>query len=156
MKKHYLNCIPAVALISLSLAGCTKKDAPLEEKLTTQTLTGRYKLTELTGETAITPPISAMGKLDACELDNIYELNADSTANYIDAGTKCSPEKSYSFKYNMTSNTVFLIRIQSPYLQGGSVKKFDGKTLILEAKIKSQETNNIPTTVLATLVKQEN
>jgi hypothetical protein len=154
MKKHYLKRISLAALISLSFAACVKKDEELEQPLTAESLAGQYLLTDVTAETSLTAPVSVISKIEACELDNIYELKADSSATYIDAGTQCNPAKGYSFKYNMTNNTVYLIGLQNKYLSGGSVKKFDGKTLVLEAKVKSPETANIETTFVGTLVKQ--
>lgn len=155
MKKNYLQRISAVALLSLSLVACSRKgDEEPEVKLTAQTLAGKYILTSLTVETSLTPPMNAINQLTACQQDNIYELKADSTANYIDAGVKCDPEESYGFKYSMTTNTVYLLGLKNSYFSGGNVKVFDGKTLILETKVKSPQTNNQEVTVAGTLVKQ--
>src|SRR5690606_36948282 len=115
----------------------------MEAKLTVQTLAGEYILTELTQETAITPPSSIMSQVPTCMRDDIFELKTDTTANYRDEGTVCDPPHNYPFDYEMTSNAVRLFWIHQDMFPGGTVKKWDGKTLVLSAKVKNDFTNNI-------------
>ncbi|MBC8033928.1 MAG: lipocalin family protein [Chitinophagaceae bacterium] len=154
MKNHYLKGIILAAVITLTVFACKRKDDDLEVALTAKSLAGQYKLTALTGETSFTPPSDAMGQLEPCELDNIYELKADSTASSIDAGVVCSPAKNYSFEYDITTNRVSLVGLQNEYFTGGTVKVFDGKKLVLETKINSPETFNQDVTIVATLTRQ--
>src|SRR4051812_33940892 len=99
MKNGYLKGICVAGLASLTLFACKRNNEELAVSLTVQTLAGQYLLTGLTAETDFSPPINAMGHFSECELDNVYELKTDSSANYIDEGVKCEPAKNFSFKY---------------------------------------------------------
>ncbi|MBC8033509.1 MAG: hypothetical protein H7Y03_05150 [Chitinophagaceae bacterium] len=154
MKNFYFKGISLAVITALSLSACKRDDKELQVPLTPETLAGRYLLTALTVETAVTAPTDAMSRFEPCELDDLYELNADSTANYIDAGQKCDPVKAYGFRYDMTTKTVFLVGLKEDFFPGGTVKQFDGKTIVLEGKVKNEETLNREVTVVGTLVKQ--
>lgn len=141
-------------LVSLGFVAC-KEDDKLQASLTIESLVGKYKLTALTQETAVTPKVSILPMFDECMRDDLYQLKSDTTGVYIDAGNSCGGGN-YEFDFQVTNTNV---NLDIPFLQefgfmGGKVVSWDGKTLVLEAKVKNDYTANIQTTVTTTLVKQ--
>ena len=154
MKTFSLKTLVIIAaLIPLAFLAC-KDDDEMEASLKVEALAGTYKLTALTAETAVTPKKSIMSQLQDCMLDDYFVLRTDTTASYQDAGVSCNPSNSYEFDYEITSTAVKLLWEHSDLFPGGKVEKWDGKTLVLSAKVKNEYTENIEMTITGTLTKQ--
>lgn len=156
MKLIYLKQLAFTLLIAVGMVSCKEDDT--EVPLNNANLAGTYKLTALTQAIAISSPTSIYEQyIETCRRDDTYEFKADGSAKYTDAGTTCStPAETYDFDWELVNKIVNLsdLSFGDYVFPGGEVKKFDGKTLIIAAKIKNQQTNNIEVTITATLVKQ--
>ena len=123
MKKTLLFIvISGASLLALVLSGCSKKNDATAP--TMKSVVGTYKLTALTA-TGGGVTVDGMQSLDACQKDDNLKLNADSTYNYIDAGTTCSVNGSYDGQWYISG---------SYFIQDGdtsTIKSFNGTTLVL-------------------------
>ena len=81
MKNYFFAAIAASAL----LFSCKKNDKETTCDKTVAALAGNYKLTKVTVNGQ-----NATNFSPSCQLDDIYELKADKTVVYVDAGTKGS------------------------------------------------------------------
>ncbi len=94
--------------------------------ITAASIAGTYSLKALTWSyQGVT--INVFDSLPSCEQDNLYKFNADLTANYIDAGTPCSPPENGSATWFLRNDSLYLS--SSP--DGAKIKSFDGRTLVL-------------------------
>ncbi|HMH31970.1 MAG TPA: lipocalin family protein [Puia sp.] len=143
-RKHVLF-IAATALLAISFIACTKSSNNPE--ITVANLTGTYKLTGLVWVHAnIT--INVYDSLDACEKDNLIQLNADSSLKFIDAGTVCTPPADGSGTWHLSKDSLYFQD------QASKIKSFDGKTLVLTGYPSINGIPDITTVATTTLVKQ--
>lgn len=98
----------ALALVLIVGAGC-KKDKDEETcTLSSASLVGSYKLTAATAISgSLEVPI--LNTYDSCRIDDITSLNADSTFLYQDQGSVCTPSGSYSGRWTLSGNNLFVI-----------------------------------------------
>lgn len=87
MKKFTILAIGAVAL----LASCKKDDKPASCEVSVAGITGNYKISKIEIVVSGLAQDATNIYLEACERDDIYQLKADKTVVYQDAGTTCSP-----------------------------------------------------------------
>ena len=121
MKK--ILCTAAI----LCLFSCKKDD-----ELTKENLVGTYRQTAETENGVNTWNTS---NYDPCEMDNTYQLKADNSFVYTDAGTVCTPSINYTGTWSLNDKTLTV--------DGGSlnVESFNGKKLVL----KETSTNTVIT-----------
>jgi hypothetical protein len=113
----------SAAVLTLILAGCSKKsDTPA---LTMKNVAGTYKTTALTGAVGGFT-INLYDSLDACRKDDNYKFNADSTYQYIDAGTQCSPPANSEGTWVISGNYIILDGNDT-----ATVKSFNGSQLVV-------------------------
>ncbi len=151
MKKTSIRLGLAIIFSTLILAGCTKsKDGEDQVNITAETLAGSYKLTSLTYKNPITGKNEDyMSELDACEKDDIITLNANYSAVYTDAGTKCNPDGSYNnVEWQLEDKDIFIPGSSQDY--SGEIKSYNGKTLVIEGSYNV----GITITITATFTKQ--
>jgi len=153
MKKTSIHLMLAIIFSTIVLAGCTKsKDGEESVAATKENLAGSYKLTEFKSKTSIPgmENVDGLATMDACEKDDIYKLNADFTASYTDAGSKCDPDGSYSgINWELAGNVISIPGSSQDYM--GTIKSFNGKTLVIESSVVYM---GISATVTATFTKQ--
>ena len=122
--KKALPFLIVAALTGLIIAGCHKSSGSGSTALTMTNLVGSYKLTASTS-TYGGISYNTYDSIPACEKDDVVKLNPDSTYNYIDAGTSCSPNGSYSGNWFLKADSIYIDA------NGFLVKSFTGTTLIL-------------------------
>jgi hypothetical protein len=148
MKKPLLFiAVITVSLLTLLLAGCSKKDSGGSYNMAS--MAGTYKLTSAT--------ITAQGItqdgmdfiFDPCQQDDILQLQADSNMIYTDAGTTCSTDGSETGKW-WTSNS-YLIQSSNQQNDTVTIKSFNGTALVVTHP---DELGGMPITVTITMTKQ--
>jgi hypothetical protein len=149
MKKTSIHLMLSIIFSTIVLVGCTKeKEDEIKAEITKQGLAGSYKLTALT-TTVAGMETNSMDQLEVCERDDIYTLNADFTAVYTDAGTKCDLDDSHPTTWELDDNKNISISGSSQDYSG-TVKSWDGKTLVIEGTY----TIGVTFTIKATFTKQ--
>jgi hypothetical protein len=87
MKKIIILCIGAILLL-----GSCRKKKPKVCDVSVTAIAGNYKISKIETVIAGVTRDVTNDLLDiVCERDDIYQLKADKTAVYLDAGTACSP-----------------------------------------------------------------
>lgn len=143
MKKTLLKLSLALLVVATSFTAC-KKDKDVA--YTKENLAGTYKLASVSinGQNI---PLNQVPELDECEIDDLYQLNVDFSAKYIDAGVKCVPpgdDDNTSWEL-LPNNRIIVVDLE------GEIKSFDGKSLVVGETITEQ---GITMTYRITLVKQ--
>jgi hypothetical protein len=123
MRKMFLAAAAALFLISFN--SC-KKSSSTSNARTVQNFSGSYNLTALTW-TALGVTINVYDSLDACEKDNVIQLNADLTSNFIDGGIVCNPPEDDHGTWSLSANGDSLYFGST----GSYIKSWDGKTLVV-------------------------
>lgn len=124
MKKFFSYTL----LIVVALSACSKGDnsAGVNTNLTVQSLSGTYSLKALTWQSSgIT--VNVYDQLDDCEKDDLIKLNADKTANFIDAGIMCAPPGDDTGTWDLKGDSLYT----SGSDLTSKIQSFDGKTLVL-------------------------
>jgi hypothetical protein len=148
MKKTSIHLM-LIIIFSAVLLGACKKDKDEEIEPTKENLAGNYKLTGLTTSTPSSGEVNTYNQIEACERDDIYTLNTDFSAAYTDAGTECEPPGSYESTWSFDENKNITIN-GSSFDYEGTVKSFNGKTLVVEGTYNM----GITYTIKATFTKQ--
>lgn len=121
MKKTYL-LLALTALTALIITSCSKKkDAPAA---TFQNVVGTYKITGFNAQ-AGSININFLDSMPACQRDDEYKFNLDSTYQYIDAGVSCGTNNDYTDKWNLKGS------IMTFDDQDFTIKSFSGSQLVL-------------------------
>lgn len=98
MKKYFFAAIAA----SVILVSCKKNDKETTCEKTVAALAGNYKITSMT-----MAGVSVMDQyVDACQKDDVYQLKADKTFIYDDAGTQCSPSGDGAGTWDVVNGTI--------------------------------------------------
>ncbi len=108
MKKIILLAFTATALFS----ACKKKnDTPKTCDVTVARIAGNYKITRIELLVNGTPSGTDVlaNYLDPCERDDIYQLKADKTLIYQDAGTLCSPTSAGTGTWDITGGKLRMV-----------------------------------------------
>jgi hypothetical protein len=97
MKNYFFAAVAASAL----LFSCKKNDKTSCDN-TVAALAGTYKITNITlaGQSVIDQ------YLDACEKDDVYQLKADKTLAFDDAGTQCNPSGDGAGDWDVVAGTL--------------------------------------------------
>jgi Lipocalin-like domain len=85
MKKITILALGLVAL----MASCKKSDSTPSCEVSVAGITGNYKVSKIELVAAGTASDITTQSLDVCERDDVYQLKADKTVVYQDAGTTC-------------------------------------------------------------------
>jgi len=108
---------------------CNKDDNPPACTTTAATLTGTYKIIASTyKETPTSDEVDEYSLMDACEKDDLIELNSNNTYNATDAGIACSPRSDESGSWSLSGST---LTIEGDPI---TIQSFDCKTLLLISK----------------------
>ena len=129
MQTPYFNSVKTLlqlVLIPLVMASC-QKETPDHCARTMAGISGTYKPTGLTYKPGSTSPEQDYFAIkDACEKDDLVDLNLNGTYNYRDIGLVCSPEGSNSGTWSVSGN-----RVISDGLADGIIQNFDCRTLVI-------------------------
>jgi hypothetical protein len=136
----------AVIVLFLVFIACKKSNNSPSNARTVQNFSGDYNLTALSGS-ILGVTINLYDSLPACERDNVIQLNANLTAQFIDSGVKCNPPSDSTGTWSLSQNTDTL------YVAGSSnfINSWDGVTLVLTG---TQTVSGFQATVTTTLVKK--
>ncbi|RYY30957.1 MAG: hypothetical protein EOO04_03120 [Chitinophagaceae bacterium] len=110
MRNIVLN-IGLLAFLIVGLNSCKKDsgdDDGEECDITVASLAGKYRLVSAKYISGGQETDAMNNMYEPCERDDINELKADGTFNYIDAGTVCSPSNSTSGTWNVSGQTLTL------------------------------------------------
>lgn len=114
-------------LSMLLLSSCDKDDDDddnVEPSLTVESLAGNYRLMKVLGKTNIIPETEITNDyLEPCERDDIITLNANSTYDYKDEGTECSPPGDTTGAWALTNDKIIIGLLEF------TVTKWDGREL---------------------------
>lgn len=132
MKKNLLKLSLFALLAIPSLTGC-KKDKD-DVPVTVENLVGTYTITTITTNGQKFAPADFPGFAD-CETDDEYKLNADMTADYIDAGLQCTPPDNHKSTWALQSDNKIEIVDMS-----GTIAGFDGRNLVVNSTYKDELT----------------
>ncbi|MBN8699628.1 MAG: lipocalin family protein [Chitinophagales bacterium] len=125
MKKIMLS----VMGLAVSLVSCQKEQSTLNGcTLSMASIAGTYKITSIRYKSASNAPEQDyLAMMEPCEKDDLIKVNANGTADYQDAGTKCSPEGSYPSTWSLSGNTMTIDGVT------GTIQSFDCRKLVITA-----------------------
>lgn len=137
--------LSSAAILFLGFTACKKSDKTNSSK-TVANVSGSYKLTALTATQGGTS-FNLYDSLPACEKDNLIVLNANGSAQFVDAGTACNPPQDSTGAWHLSANA------DSIYMGNDAayINSFDGKTLKLTT---DQKISGFTVTAMTTLTKQ--
>jgi hypothetical protein len=127
MKKQFYFASVLLFIAALFVINSCSKSKSSGVTPTKSNLTGTYKLGSETAKQGSGAVVNISDSLDACEKDDLLKFNSDSTYNYIDAGTACTPAGDYSGTWELTSSNALVLDGLNLY----TIKSFDNKTLVL-------------------------
>jgi|SRR5450432_94696 hypothetical protein len=130
----------------LVINACKKSASNNSSAKTVQNLSGSYSLVSLTAS-LLGASVDLYDSLPACDKDNVIQLNANMSAQFVDAGVPCVPPSDSTGTWSLSSNT------DSIYVDGSPnfIKSWDGKTLVLTSQ---EEISGFPVTATTTLSKK--
>ena len=137
----------AIVFVSfLVINACSKSSSSPNNARTVQNFSGSYSITALTANVGGLE-INVCDSVPACEKDNIIQLDANGTAQFIDNGTKCVPPSDSTGTWSLSQNT------DTIYVAGGAsfIKSWDGSILVLN---NAETVSGIPVTATTTLQKK--
>jgi len=143
MKKTLLFVFVSATALLLIMSGCSKKND--SQAATMKNVAGTYKLTAATGSFAGLT-FNLYDSIPACAKDDRLTLNADSTYQYVDAGTQCAPPGDDSGTWVISGN--YYIRNGT---DSGTIKSFSGSQLVVSYTDNSM---GFPVVATETLTKQ--
>ncbi len=93
-----------LAVSAILFTSC-KKDKTCD--LNSASLAGSYQITSLKyKQTPTSAEIDVLASFNACERDDIFTFNSNSTFTYQDAGTLCVPSGSFTDTWSLSGNTL--------------------------------------------------
>ncbi|HVU55552.1 MAG TPA: lipocalin family protein [Puia sp.] len=148
MKKNLLFfVVSAFSLLTLMLAGCSKKDSGSSYSMAS--IAGTYKLTSATYTAGGVTQDGMDLFFDPCQQDDILQFKADSTFIYTDAGTTCSTDGSGTGKWYISGN--YLIQTEDQNNDTATIKSFNGTALTLTTPV---DLLGVPVIFAITMTKQ--
>jgi hypothetical protein len=138
MKKTIL----ALSIGTLLFASCKKEDTSFVA--TKENLAGSYKLTAVTyaGINVFNNSNESLNIFEACERDDIFTLNINSTYAVADAGTECDPASDAEGTWEFINSKTISVNGET-----STIMSWDGKVLVTEA-------NTNGAAVVTTMAKQ--
>jgi Lipocalin-like domain len=140
--------VAAAFALLLGVFACKKSNSNTSPSnaRTVANFSGQYTLTGLKGSIfGVTEDL--YDSLPACEQDNVIQLNANLTAQFIDSGTKCNPPSDSTGVWSLSSNTDTIYVANS----ANFINSWDGTTLVLTG---FQDVSGFQVSVTTTLVKK--
>jgi hypothetical protein len=126
-KKLYLTSkLLLFAAVLFAINSCSKSKSSGVTP-TMANLVGTYKLSSETSQQGTATQINILESLPACEKDDELRFNADSSYDYLDDGTVCTPTGAYSGTWDLPSSNILVLDDYSLY----SIKSFDNITLVM-------------------------
>jgi hypothetical protein len=124
---RYSMILTAAVILVLGFAACKKSDNKNSAR-TVENLSGTYNLTALSIDLG-SIDFNLYDTLPACQKDNVILLNANGTAQFVDAGVACEPPSDSADVWHLSPNN------DSLYLGSNStfIKTWDGKSLVLKS-----------------------
>jgi len=144
MRKMYVAS--AVMALFFGIFACKKSNNSPSNARTVQNFSGQYNLIALKGS-IFGVTVNLYDSLPACEQDNVIQLNANLTAQFIDTGVKCNPPSDSTGTWSLSANTDTLYIASS----ANFINSWDGTTLVL---VGTQQVSGFQATVTTTLVKK--
>ncbi len=116
-----------VSLCSLLLlfSSC-KKDTSYRD-VNVKNIAGIYKVTMMIYSVGNGSPVDGISTANACERDDLIQMNENFTFNYLDGGTQCNPPRIGIGSWGLPSSTVITISHEDY-----DIVSFDGKSLTLK------------------------
>lgn len=104
MKKYLF----ATLVLTTAFVSCKKKDStPSTCDATVAAVAGNYKITKITLTVAgISTDATSTFLSETCLRDNVFQLKADKTLVYADAGTACSPSAAGTGTWDIVSGKI--------------------------------------------------
>jgi hypothetical protein len=135
--------VAATALVLFTGFTACKKSDKTDDSKTVTNISGTYNLTGFTVDLGGIN-LNVYDSLPACERDNVILLNADSSAQFVDAGTICDPPSDAVSTWHLSADA------DSIYLgdNGGLIKTFDGKNLVIATDRFDSYEGNIQVTLV--------
>ena len=130
----------------LVINACKKNDSNNSSAKTVQNLSGSYSLVSLTAS-LLGASVNLYDSLPACDKDNVIQLNANLSVQFVDDGVACVPPSDSTGTWSLSSNTDSIYVDSSPNF----IKSWDGKTLVLTSQ---EEISGFPVTATTTLSKK--
>lgn len=114
MKNYFFAAIAASAL----LFSCKKNDKETTCASTVAAIAGNYKITKVTlAGQSVTDSYFA----EACQKDDVYQLKADKTMAYSDAGTQCSPADNGTGDWDVVNGIITITHTSNAWDVDGTV-----------------------------------
>ncbi len=118
MKKTILGLMAVVTIF----ASCKKDKTEASLPVTKENVTGSYTIVSVTSKTAATPEKDVTNDImEPCEKDDVIMPKVNNEMEYLDAGTKCDPDGSYSDTWSLAGDVI-------------SADSYSGKVISLTAK----------------------
>ncbi|WEK37375.1 MAG: lipocalin family protein [Candidatus Pseudobacter hemicellulosilyticus] len=137
MKKMHTNYFFA-GLLGLALFSSCSKDKdkdedkePAGKPITVANIAGTYKWGGATLDN-INIPLEDL-ELEACEKDDLYKLNADLSAEYIDAGVQCDPPGDDETTWELEGKRILMIDFE------GEVEKITDKEMVIAETFRGED-----------------
>jgi hypothetical protein len=119
-----------IALLSLLvICSCSKSGSSSSCEKTVAGIAGTYKIVKIELGTSGTFIDITSSALSACEADDRFQLKADKTVVYTDAGTVCSPAGDDTGTWDVVGNTLTL-SAGSVDLTGATIDSYDCSKLV--------------------------
>jgi hypothetical protein len=140
---RYSLILSSAAILFLGFVACKKSDKTNSAK-TMANMSGTYTLTGLTTSIQGSASTNIYDSLPACEKDNKIVLDPNGGAQFIDAGTICSPSSDSTGAWRLSAGS------DSLYLgdEAAFIQSFDGQKLVLTSSQKFSGLTVVATTTL--------
>jgi Lipocalin-like domain len=145
MRKIYI-ATTAIALFLVFNACKKDNNSTPANARTVQNFSGDYTLSDIKAS-IFGVTVDLFDSLPPCERDNIIQLNANLTAQFIDTGVVCVPPTDSSGVWSLSQNTDTLYVANS----ANYINSWDGTTLVLTG---NQDVSGFQAAVTTTLVKK--
>jgi len=139
--------LASAALLASALIFSCKKSDNKNGALTVANLSGSYKLKALVWVSG-NVSVNVYDSLPACEKDDIIKLNPDLSANFIDAGVRCTPPGDATGTWKLSGDSLYI------GANAGKISSFDGTTLVITGHPGNNGVPGVQITSTTTLIKQ--
>jgi hypothetical protein len=120
MKNYFFAAIAASAL----LFSCKKNDKETTCEKTVAAIAGNYKITKVT---VAGQPATDLYFSEACQKDDVFQLKADKTMTYSDAGTQCNPADNGTGDWDVVNGRIIITHTAgADDVEGNVINKCNG------------------------------
>jgi hypothetical protein len=117
----------ALSAFVLMFTACKKSDSAGGVSPTKENLAGNYKYVSIKGKVGNNPESDVTDSfLDACQKDDVTNLNVNLNYTVTDAGVQCNPPSNDSGTWSVSGNTFTLDATES-----FTISSFNGTDLVL-------------------------